>query len=96
VGNSGEVDFLEYFSSNASSWTSAAHSGVGGYFPLAQQRAHLALQSIEKMAGREGADLDFGCGPGVFAAALASAGFDVVGIDFSSDMLELALANPDV
>jgi SAM-dependent methyltransferase len=42
---------------------------------------------------RDGLVIDVGCGSGVLAHALTDAGFDVLGIDASPDMIELARAN---
>lgn len=43
-----------------------------------------------------GIAVDFGCGPGLFASSLAELGFDVIGVDFSEEMLSIARSNPKV
>src|SRR5512134_2777754 len=36
--------------------------------------------------------LDLGCGPGLYAARLAQAGFQVTGVDFSRNSIDYAIA----
>lgn len=42
---------------------------------------------------RSGRVLDLGCGPGFFSILLSSAGYDVLGIDYSSEMVSHAAEN---
>lgn len=44
---------------------------------------------LEKLP-KKGVVLDAGCGPGQFSQYMARKGFEVVGIDFSNEMLEIA------
>lgn len=50
------------------------------------------IQSILKQYGiRDGLALDLGCGTGRMTELLASAGYDMIGVDNSEEMLELAM-----
>ena len=46
---------------------------------------------VEKFGGRRGILLDAACGTGTLCEKLAAAGYDVVGIDGSDEMLNAAL-----
>lgn len=48
------------------------------------------IDDFLKLIGKGGKILDAGCGPGGDVAYIASKGFDVVGIDLSEKMLEIA------
>lgn len=48
------------------------------------------IDDFLKLIGKGGKILDAGCGPGVDVAYIASKGFDVIGIDLSEKMLEIA------
>lgn len=55
-----------------------------------KKEAKFVVDLIEKV-GNGGTDIiELGCGTGVHAAYLASVGFDILGLDKSSDMLDLA------
>ena len=50
------------------------------------------IQKILKKDGiREGLVLDLGCGTGVLTGKLSDAGYDMIGVDASADMLDLAM-----
>lgn len=42
----------------------------------------------------EGIVLDLGCGTGSVTERLASMGYDMIGVDYSSDMLDIAMQKP--
>ncbi len=55
------------------------------------------IDDFLKLIGKGGKILDAGCGPGVDVAYVASKGFDIIGIDFSEKMLEIAKrGNPKI
>jgi SAM-dependent methyltransferase len=57
---------------------------------LARHAAQLVLGELHGAGIREGTVVDLGCGTGIFAGIVSEAGYDVVGVDLSSAMLELA------
>ncbi|MCQ2070895.1 MAG: methyltransferase domain-containing protein [archaeon] len=48
---------------------------------------------IEELDGRTGPILDCGCGPGTASLRMKDAGYDIMGMDFSEEMLEKAREN---
>ena len=48
------------------------------------------IDDFLKLIGKGGKILDAGCGPGVDVVYIASKGFDVIGVDLSEKMLEIA------
>ena len=59
-----------------------------GFGDMAAAAAGVVLEALEGSDG--GTVVDLGCGSGIFAERVAAAGFDVVGIDISPAMIELA------
>ena len=58
------------------------------------RRAAAYLRPLLDEAGlRHGTVVDLGCGSGILASILTDAGYDVLGVDVSQDMIELASAN---
>jgi SAM-dependent methyltransferase len=57
---------------------------------LARVAAGLVIESLAANGIRTGTVVDLGCGSGIYAAVLVTAGFDVVGVDLSADMVALA------
>ena len=55
-----------------------------------RQFAEYYVRIIEKFGGEKGLCLDLGCGTGNMSMLLDSMGFDVIGVDSSVDMLEVA------
>jgi SAM-dependent methyltransferase len=62
-------------------------AGFGG---LAQAAAPVLLDALRHRGFDRGLVVDLGCGSGIFAKAIADAGYDVVGIDLSPSMIALA------
>jgi SAM-dependent methyltransferase len=63
---------------------------------LARAAADLVIAEVRAADIPVGRVVDLGCGSGIYARAMSDAGFDVVGIDISPDMVELARAHaPD-
>jgi len=89
-------DFQKYFQKYASRWSLASHNENDGYFPIARERALKSIHTILKNSTSTGNALDVGSGPGIFAALLAENGYNVTGIDFSSEMIALAHKYPSV
>jgi ubiquinone/menaquinone biosynthesis C-methylase UbiE len=85
-----KMNFLNYFTEYAEEWTSSAHDGTYGYYPLAKRRLEKAISLIRLNCLDKGNAIDFGSGPGIFAKSLAEIGFNVTGVDFSSSMVEQA------
>jgi len=65
------------------------HERFGG---LAADAARLVLGELHAAGIESGTVVDLGCGSGIFAAAVSAAGYDVVGVDISADMVALACA----
>lgn len=61
-----------------------------GYGGFARGAAPGLLGMLRDANIVEGTVIDFGCGSGIWAAELGSAGYDVVGVDISPAMLEIA------
>ena len=68
-----------------------AHIHHVGYTAFARAAAP-ALLRVLRAHGVRGRVVDLGCGSGVWARALADAGYDVLGIDVSAAMLRIARA----
>ena len=63
------------------------HQGFGAF---ARGAAPAIVDLIHRAGFRSGRVVDLGCGSGILAAELSRAGFDVLGIDASPDMIDLA------
>jgi len=61
-----------------------------GFSEFARVASAGVIASLEAHGIREGLIIDIGCGSGVLARALTDAGYDVLGIDASPAMIELA------
>lgn len=66
-------------------WSRSAQSYTEGFGPLVMQAIPPLIEAVGIEAGQR--VLDVGTGPGMAAAAAAELGADVVGIDFSEEML---------
>jgi len=62
-------------------------AGFGGF---ARKTAPGLLATLRRAGIRRGLIVDLGCGSGIWAAELTRSGYDVVGIDISRPMIELA------
>jgi SAM-dependent methyltransferase len=69
-----------------------AHIHDAGFGELAEAGASHLLHQFAKQGTDSGLVLDLGCGSGIAAQMIAAAGFDVVGIDRSPEMVALARA----
>ena len=85
-GRSPELRLEESWDANAGAWTEAVREGRIESRRLGTDRA--LLDAITARA--PGRLLDVGCGEGWLARALAPLGFEVVGIDGSSELIESA------
>jgi SAM-dependent methyltransferase len=63
-----------------------------GFLALAEQATPLVAALLRERGVREGTVIELGCGSGATAAALSEAGHEVLGIDASRAMVELARA----
>lgn len=83
AGSSGE-DALAHFDQRASDWHELYSR------PQFRDRLHLFVSAVETRVARGGTILDYGCGSGAIAMALASAGYHVYGVDGAHGMIERA------
>lgn len=60
-----------------------------GFGELAAEAAPFLIEQIRKHPA-EGPVIDLGCGGGLLSRELTAAGFEVIGVDLSRDMVELA------
>jgi SAM-dependent methyltransferase len=60
---------------------------------LAEGAAPIVLGALRRAGIRRGLIVDLGCGSGILARALTEAGYDVLVVDLSPDMLRLAARN---
>jgi SAM-dependent methyltransferase len=60
---------------------------------LARGAAPVILGALRRAGIRRGLVVDLGCGSGILARALTDAGYDVLGVDLSPDMLRIAARN---
>ena len=57
---------------------------------LAGAAAGTMLASLRRGGVGKGLVVDLGCGTGILARRLSDAGYDVLGVDYSADMLRIA------
>lgn len=67
-----------------------AHIHDTGWGDFARDASPGLLRMLARAHVREGLVVDLGCGSGIWARELADAGYDVLGIDLSEDMLAIA------
>lgn len=70
--------------------TDLAHIHDTGFGDFARDTAPGLIRRLHAAGIRDGVVLDLGCGSGIWAAELLDAGYDVVGIDLSEDLLAIA------
>lgn len=56
-----------------------------------EEWADYLVQLLEEYGVNEGLVLDLGCGTGSMTEALADRGYDMIGVDYSEEMLEIAM-----
>jgi SAM-dependent methyltransferase len=69
-----------------------AHVHDVGFGDFARDAAPGLLRRLRRAGIRDGLVVDLGCGSGIWARALLDAGYDVLGVDVSADLLALARA----
>jgi SAM-dependent methyltransferase len=67
-----------------------AHIHDAGHGDVARDAAPDLLARLRAAGFEAGTVVDLGCGSGIWAAELLAAGYDVVGVDVSADLLEIA------
>jgi SAM-dependent methyltransferase len=67
-----------------------AHVHDTGFGGFARDAAPGLLRMLAEGGIRHGLVADLGCGSGIWARALVDAGYDVLGVDISADMLAIA------
>lgn len=63
------------------------HVGFGGF---SRQAAPALLKLLARVGIETGLVVDLGCGSGIWAGELCRAGYEVLGVDYSAEMLKLA------
>src|SRR5262245_36113658 len=61
-----------------------------GFGRFARGAAELLLEELPRQGFERGLVVDVGCGSGILGEALAARGFEVLGIDLSAALIELA------
>lgn len=67
-----------------------AHIHDVGYTHVAEAASGVLLEELRRAGLTRGRIVDVGCGGGILSARLAAAGYDVLGLDISPAMIELA------
>jgi predicted RNA methylase len=67
-----------------------AHVHHEAFGDLARRAAEVLLVELAHRRHRQGTVVDLGCGTGILAGVVSQAGYDVLGVDPSEDMLRLA------
>lgn len=82
--------YKEWFDKNNEEWLLGAYGRTDYEYPVGQHRVRILMKAVanDELAGKS--VLDIGCGGGDISFALAQKGADVVGIDMSDSMLEVA------
>ncbi|MCA8985588.1 MAG: methyltransferase domain-containing protein [Planctomycetaceae bacterium] len=70
--------------------TDLAYIHDTGYGNFARKSAPGLLRHFQEAGIHDGYIVDLGCGSGIWAKELVDAGYDVVGVDISSAMIEIA------
>jgi SAM-dependent methyltransferase len=61
-----------------------------GYGHFSRNAAQVVLEALRSAGADSGLVVDLGCGSGILAEQLVAAGYDVLGIDLSPDLIDLA------
>jgi SAM-dependent methyltransferase len=67
-----------------------AHVHDDGFGGFARDAAPGVLRALARAGVRDGLVVDLGCGSGIWAALLLDAGYEVLGVDASADLLRIA------
>lgn len=67
-----------------------AHVQDAGFGELARAAAAVVADELAKAGRRDGLIVDLGCGSGILAAEMLERGYDVLGVDLSPDLLDIA------
>ncbi len=70
--------------------TDLAYIHDTGYGDFARKSTPGLLQYLQEAGIHNGRIVDLGCGSGIWARELVDAGYEVVGVDISADMIEIA------
>lgn len=70
--------------------TDLAHIHDAGFGALARSAATMLVNALRRQGTHSGLVVDFGCGSGITAQAVSDAGYEVLGIDLSTDLIEIA------
>lgn len=83
-------EYKDYFNTYSSAWLKGAYENTEYDYPVGYHRLRILKKALKKydLTGKK--VLDIGCGGGDISIFIASQGADVVGIDMSESMLEIA------
>ena len=84
-----QCEALHYFRAHAEDWSRAASSNDEQNVNVIQQRNGYVQKAIAARSKTRSV-LDVGCGTGELVHDIAKEGFDAVGVDFASEMIEIA------
>lgn len=82
----------DFFQEHSSDWDEY-YSGTDYASYAKQMRARYAIELVERYVSPGKRLLDIGCGTGWVSCILAQRGYEVIGVDFSERMIELANRN---
>src|SRR3990172_2694665 len=80
-------DFFERYSKQ---WSLNATNNYEDFVNVIQIRNQYVEQMCEKFLSKDDKILDVGCGTGDLVISLVKTGYDAIGIDFASNMIEEA------
>lgn len=83
-------DVNEYFEENAKQWILDGYNDDGYNYPAAFHRVRIVAEFLASLNTKKLRIVDVGCGGGDLAFYLAHRGYEVMGIDQSQKMLEVA------
>ncbi|HEY4499660.1 MAG TPA: methyltransferase domain-containing protein [Candidatus Paceibacterota bacterium] len=80
----------QYFEENAKQWILDGYNDSGYNYPTAWHRVRIVSKFLTRLKNKRLKILDVACGGGDLAICLAQEGYDVVGVDQSKKMIEVA------
>lgn len=88
-------EYEKWFNEYNEEWLMGAYGQTDYEYPVGQHRLRILLKAMQsdELSGKS--VLDIGCGGGDISFALADMGADVIGIDMSDSMLEVANRRKD-